>query len=391
MSGITALIDTLLHQVLGKRVDLPPPRDINAPVKAIDPGRGPHAVRSDSRLDARHATIVGRHERHGSAASPSSATGTPSSTITRLSAPAQHIADLLRHFPAPPSAMAARQPLLSAPPAVLSLSLASNSAMAQLRPGNIGEESSRPVAGQIALGLANQIRDSGLFFESHLARWIKGEIPHEQLAREPQVWRVLRFRPVIANPSGKPRGLAPAPWRARQPAGFVPHDSPLTVPPGVQDSIHWQPPSAEQNQPVIHDSLALLVRQQLELLSTPILRWEGDVWSGLFMAMLLQPDLRQQNDRRPATGHHQQNPSRHSAWQAQLRLDVDDFGPLCVDIRLQQAQLLLSLASHDHQVRERLQQHQQLLATRLRRQGLQQIEIRVVAAISTAQDIRSHG
>ncbi|MCO7218134.1 hypothetical protein NH448_23220, partial [Halomonas sp. OfavH-34-E] len=53
MSGITPLIDTLLHQVLGKRVDVPPTKDPNAPVQPVDPGRGPGAVHSDSRLDAR--------------------------------------------------------------------------------------------------------------------------------------------------------------------------------------------------------------------------------------------------------------------------------------------------------------------------------------------------
>ena len=52
MSGINLLIDTLMHQVLGKRGE-PAPRVLNEPVRPVDPGAGPKALHSDSRLDAR--------------------------------------------------------------------------------------------------------------------------------------------------------------------------------------------------------------------------------------------------------------------------------------------------------------------------------------------------
>lgn len=401
MSGINSLIDTLLHQVLGKRVDLPAPREFNAPVKAIDPGRGPHEVHSDSRLDARHSSAVTRNETgHGSSRATPAGSVIPS-TITRLSAPAQHIADLLLRFPAPSSVITSRQPLLSTPPPP---SPQTSPSPTDLKPGHVphsapttlsapNEATGRPEINQIALRLSNQVRDSGLFFESHLARWIKGEIPREQLAREPQMWRLLQFHPATGpdDHSGRPQGLTSAPWRASQPAGFLPQGSPLASPPEAHESTNQQPQHSGDHShaplPAVHDNLAPLVRHQLELLSTPALRWEGDVWSGLFMALLLQPDSRHQGGDRQPTDQRSDDDTRQQAWQAHMQLDVERFGTLSIDARLQEARLSLTLRTQDEQLREKLRQHQQTLTTRLKSHGLQQIDIQVGTCPSTRQDI----
>lgn len=58
MSGLTPLIDTLLHQVLGKRVDLPTARPLNPPVTPLLPSEAARAVHSDSRLDARLPQVL---------------------------------------------------------------------------------------------------------------------------------------------------------------------------------------------------------------------------------------------------------------------------------------------------------------------------------------------
>ncbi|WP_413615493.1 flagellar hook-length control protein FliK [Halomonas cupida] len=398
MSGINSLIDTLLHQVLGKRVDLPAPRDFNAPVKAIDPGRGPHEVHSDSRLDARHSSAVARNETGQGASHTAPAGGVTPSAIIRLSAPAQHIADLLLRFPAPSSVITSRQPLLSAPPLPspqsplastdLKTDHATHSAPTAL--GAPNEASVRPEVNQIALRLGHQVRDSGLFFESHLARWIKGEMPREQLAREPQMWRLLQFHPAASpdHQRGRPQGLTSAPWRASQPAGFVPQGSPLVSSLEAHETTSQQPQHSgdHAHRPAVHDSLAPLVRHQLELLSTPALRWEGDVWSGLFMALLLQPDSRHQGDDRQPIDRDGNDDSRQQAWQAHMQLDVDRFGTLSIDARLEETRLSLTLGTEDEQLRETLRQHQQTLATRLRGHGLQQIDIQVGACPSTRQD-----
>ena len=50
MSGITPLIDTLLHQVLGRRVDTPVVKDQPLPVSATASTDAIQPARSDSRL-----------------------------------------------------------------------------------------------------------------------------------------------------------------------------------------------------------------------------------------------------------------------------------------------------------------------------------------------------
>ena len=44
MSGITPILDTLLHQVLGKRVDVPVARQTPEPVRPLSPAEAPPAV-----------------------------------------------------------------------------------------------------------------------------------------------------------------------------------------------------------------------------------------------------------------------------------------------------------------------------------------------------------
>ena len=50
--------------------------------------------------------------------------------------------------------------------------------------------------------LEASIRDSGLFYESHLKRWFQGETPRQQLLREPQMQpgpRPAAFLPNFAS------------------------------------------------------------------------------------------------------------------------------------------------------------------------------------------------
>ena len=182
MSGITPVLDTLLHQVLGRRVDIPVPRDMNQPVGPVVSVEGARPLHSDSRLDARsqpQASVSGqshavesarealaRHAGPSERQSPMSASAAPvGSTVISLSAAAREIADLLQRFPLPAAAIAPAAPLLP---------------------------SAAQPAGQIASHLRQSIEQSGLFYEAHVARWSRGELPLETLSREPQMQAVAR-------------------------------------------------------------------------------------------------------------------------------------------------------------------------------------------------------
>lgn len=436
MSGITPLIDTLLHQVLGKRVDVPPTKDPNAPVQPVDPGRGPGAVHSDSRLDARRpqqaAATTGQRPATPNAEVPTDS-DRPASTITRLSAPGARIAELLARFPAPPSALTSTGPLLTASPAQQAAPSASPSTLgathgapattattATSATAGLATGPSGPAVTMLAERLGVRVRDSGLFYESHLNRWFHGNLDRAQLAREPQMWRALVFRPMAseanaqtsghspasgfgrlstqagamagqpsAQPSSQPgsqSNIAPAfplaPWRSTQPAGYQPSLA-TTI---AVDAQGAQGVSSTSDDTVarregaspsgVHESLAPLVRHQLEMLATPVLRWEGDVWSGLFMALAIHPPQREPDHQGGGKGRDDSKDEEH-AWRTELELELAEHGSLRVSALLGEEHLSLRLSTSAEALRDRLEQGRETLIQRLEGHGFARVELTI--------------
>lgn len=344
MSGITPVLDTLLHQVLGRRVDIPLPKDLNQPVGPVLPAEGARPLHSDSRLDARSLPQVqvavpprqapaaqvslGRDAAQG--APPSVAPGgaaIPSSTITSFSAAARAIADLLQRFPAPSSAIAPAVPLLVE------------------APGEV------PAAALIAARLQQSIQHSGLFYESHVARWFRGELPLEALRREPQMQAAPRSgesaTPATMQagaPASSPgvQGAVAPPLPPSEPAlksGVVAADSVDILDAEAAGALATRAEVAGLPQ----ESLSSLLRQQLELLAQPQLRWEGNVWAGVFMELSIEaPPLpeRQLDEEGEAAGREQIS---EGEWRVRLGLRLAGIGALEAAISLQGERLALTL------------------------------------------------
>ncbi|WP_442488225.1 flagellar hook-length control protein FliK [Halomonas litopenaei] len=447
MSGITPLIDTLLHQVLGKRVDVPPTKDPNAPVQPVDPGRGPGAVHSDSRLDARRpqqAAATGQRPATPDTEIPTDS-DRPASTITRLSAPGARIAELLARFPAPPSALTSTGPLLTTSPAQqaaqsgapstpgathgapATTTTTATSATAGLATGPSG-----PAVTILAERLGERVRDSGLFYESHLNRWFHGNLDRAQLAREPQMWRALVFRPMASEANAQTSGHSPAsgsgqlftkadatpgqpstqqstqsgsqpssqpssqqssqpnmapafplaPWRSTQPAGYLPSLATTIAADahGAQGASSTLDDAAARREGAspsgVHESLAPLVRHQLEMLATPVLRWEGDVWTGLFMALAIHPPQREPDHQGGGKGRDDNKDEEH-AWRTELELELAEHGSLRVSALLGDEHLSLHLATSAEALRDRLEQGRETLVQRLEGHGFARVELTI--------------
>ena len=421
-----------MHQVLGKRVETQLPRDLNPPVKPMSPSDAPSAVRSDSRLDARQNAPVrqpGRAPRDVSNTPlkqprGGGRQGTPSAQVN-FTPTARSIADLLMRFPVSTSTSTVRvsQPLF---------------------PSN-----TQPAPTQVAQQLQTSVRESGLFYESHLARWYRGGFSREQLQREPQMWRTLTTnqaqaarpaaaqapptaaaasQPGQAQPAGQQAAQAPpaAPaasqtGQASQPAGQQATQAPPAAPAANQSGQAQPQPAgqpatqtptatalaataaregnAQQQQAQIasaemaalrsaplqrgsdpiHESLQGLVRQQLEMLATPVLRWEGDVWSGIFMALMIQPPPRR-DDERQSQGEdaHEQEDDSEAEWHSSMTLRVRGLGDVGVKLWLSESRLNLELSTSDGEVRSALAQGIERLKSRLQTYAaLNDIEIRL--------------
>lgn len=346
MSTITPLLDTLLHQVLGRRMDGPAPTPLNQPVTPLMPGQAVEALGRDERLPLapesptrKSPGVEGTGARDAAKAGeraplPASAPDTaPVSARTHFSGAARAIADLLIRYPAPPSAVRPAEPLLPGPPL-----------------------SSAP----LAAALRGSVEHSGLFYESHLGEWFRGERPLAALRPEPQ----MRLATMAASVTSE-SATAPAPPSVKGQEGMVnaggreaEGESRAAVaggnrgPTGVEESV----------QPV--------VRHQLELLATPVLRWEGDLWSGLFAALLIQAPPRESRPDGDA-----ENPDRSSeeegAWQSQLEVRTEALGEIRVQLRLHGGHLNLELAALREETLARLREGQPVLRDRLEALGLQ--------------------
>ncbi|SES00901.1 hook-length control protein FliK [Vreelandella subterranea] len=423
MSTINPLIDTLLHQVLGRRGDVSSQRLMDQPIKPVVPGEGPRALMGDARLDGRDAASTalrdtalrdmrglppqldgGRQPQRGDApALP------PGSTQTHFSPAARSIADVLLRFPAPPTVMRAEAPLM-----------------------NTAES---PSSTQLATRLEASVRDSGLFYEAHLKRWFQGEASRQQLLREPQMQpgpRASVPSPLASTAPGA--GVAPqAGGSGMTPSGMLPSgtspllvaspgnasilpNTPLTPAPNESAAARVSPantlptaqPSAgnagtfstaelatqakesqqanidarlardtpdimpnRQPREVVHESLQSLVRQQLEMLVTPTIRWEGDVWAGIFMALAINL---------PTRGQHQEDGEEERAsddsWQSDMQLDVPGFGAFSVSLRLYRGVLSIDLTTSEAPVHQRLEAGVPALESRLEALDLRKVQVR---------------
>lgn len=406
MSGINPLIDTLLHQVLGKRVDTPPPRELNEPVRPVSPADALRALHSDSRLDARarsplvpEAARPQREPGQAPAAGRPAGDAPPASTQIHFTPSARSIADVLLRFPAPPSSVQPARPLIA--------------------PGEA------PAAGQLAERLQGSVRDSGLFYESHLARWYRGEMPRDQLLREPQMWRTQAFTPAPApgggqassplqlplpamaeaarggmagpeRPAGQPATAAApslaagAPMAAGAPPGAAPPAGPApaaTAPvaegreaaASAQAAAGASESAARPVRDPVQESLQGIVRHQLELLVTPVLRWEGDVWTGLFMALVMHLPPGEQGE--PGREEQDEGEERErQGWRSEMTLRVAGLGEVGVTLWLREPRLDLDLTAAEAAVRDELARGVERLQARLEACGLAEVHVRIRTA-----------
>lgn len=371
MSGITPLLDTLLHQVLGKRVDLPLSKPLNQPVAPLLPAEAVRALQGDSRLEpaalqarAQVPVPILEGQRPGGGQT-QAAPGLPPSATTTLSPAARLIADVLSGYSGQPSVLRPAAPLLTP----LDLS---------------GLDAPR-----LASQLQQNISSSGLFYEAHLARWQRGELPLQFLQREPQSWLLaLRGAGAGAAPgaasaapagqalsSGVAAGAAPLMGglleRAAQLMARSMPAAPESGDEGMRSPLQLQDPVSSR------ESLNGLIRHQLELLVTPSLRWEGQVWPGAFMSLLLErvdeDDARQQD---PSSSD--VNEADGPEWQIQFSVRLERFGQLNVAARWRGEQLSLALGSDSPALLERFAADRGQLRERLLACGFAEVELQAI-------------
>ncbi|WP_394425943.1 flagellar hook-length control protein FliK [Vreelandella stevensii] len=135
---------------------------------------------------------------------------------------------------------------------------------------------------------------------------------------------------------------------------------------------------------VVHDSLQGVVRQQLEMLVTPTLRWEGDVWAGIFMALVVNL---------PGRDAHEEQSSANDAqpgWRSEMQLDVPGLGVFSIALWLHKHVLSIDLTAGSLETYERLDSGLDRLEQRLNALDFAKVQVkaRYIPPEEPSDDVR---
>ena len=189
--------------------------------------------------------------------------------------------------------------------------------------------STPPINPQQLPGLLQQAMSySGLFYESHLAQWIAGKRPLEQLLQEPQ-----SKLSIPASPASNSATAAGMPLSADTP---------------------------------VHTQSLTLVQQQLNLLETGQLTWRGEIWPGQAMEWDITEHPSAENET-----------AQLPRWQTRLRLTLPRLGEIVATIGLDARGVQVALGATDAETLALMQGDRQPLAEAMEAAGLSVLGVEV--------------
>lgn len=202
---------------------------------------------------------------------------------------------------------------------------------------------------ELARQLGKVLTQSGLFYESHQAQWVAGQRPLAELLQEPQgqLSPRLSMPPVIAGQVTQP--VLP---ESSQPAA------------ATQTGMFAAKPMDEP----AHPQSTGLVQQQLEVLDSRQVIWQGQVWPGQSMEWHVE-----ERDAHQAEGEQESG----AQWQTSLRLHMPRLGGIEAAISLTARGIQLKLNAAESGVVNLMQQRQGELLESMEAAGLQVLSFAV--------------
>lgn len=326
-----------MHQVFGKTTTTPARPAGTQPVLPAEVAKTVKALTDETQLYTRDMRTP-----------PAANAATPASTQTQLSAAARTLADILLKHPELPPVLKAVTPLLAA---------------ASKEPAHVAQ------------ALQRGIGESGLFYESHVARWFAGKLPLSTLAREPQMrgWQPMMQQPLGVAAAGlATKEVAPS----AEPEGT----DRLSVMPSkasAQDVDEVELERARQQPPLTQELRHSVVRHQLEMLVTPQVRWEGEIWPGWWAAIQLQgpPDHPHQAEA-DRDAQQSSDDEQTGAWSLRVDTHLPQHGDIVFKMRIVSRSILLTLISTSEPLRRYFTATQHQLREQLQQHGLTEVQLR---------------
>lgn len=232
-------------------------------------------------------------------------------------------------------------------------------------------------AAEVAPQLQQAVKQSGLFFESHQAKWLAGSLPLEQLLAEPQ----MKLMRALTQPGSKHAEQAPdqteaPPMRAdantpttRTPASTTSAPTPTPQSPqrteqqaaALAAAIERTIPPPERESLRIPERLMPLVHQQLETLATHQAQWQGQIWPGQQMQWtVFDPEQHAQGGLDEEV----------APWSSSIRLTLPSLGGVNAHLVLSPQGLALRVEADEAATTARLLADRQSLADALNAAGI---------------------
>ncbi|MFO7647456.1 flagellar hook-length control protein FliK, partial [Halomonas campaniensis] len=176
------------------------------------------------------------------------------------------------------------------------------------------------------------------------------------------------------SPAGAPPGAAPP--AAPAAAATAPAAEAREATASAQAAAGDLASSARPVRDPVQESLQGIVRHQLELLVTPVLRCEGDVWTGLFMSLVMHLPPGEQGE--PGREKQDEGEERErQGWRSEMTLRVAGLGEVGVSLWLREPRLDLDLTAAETAVRHELSRGVERLQARLEACGLAEVHVRI--------------
>jgi len=167
-----------------------------------------------------------------------------------------------------------------------------------------------PDTRQLAVALRDTLANSGLFYESHQAQWVRGERSTAQLLIEPQ-----NQLPEKKTAEGVPSTNSPVPSQVDKTLSDI--------------------ATTASNLPIAKE-LVTLVQQQLHTLETHQLTWSGQIW----------PDQHMQWEIQGQPEQHAQRPDER-LWSTEMELAMTHLGDVHARLVYSRGAVKLTLQSSD--------------------------------------------
>ncbi|WP_028221853.1 flagellar hook-length control protein FliK [Paraburkholderia oxyphila] len=259
---------------------------------------------------------------------------------------------------------------------------------------------SGPVAA-LAATLAQTVASSGLFYESHLAQWLRGQRTPGELADEPQnhltgdgaqlpldwsqatddiddvLWTDL---PGAAQQGARTANTANAAGQAAASGARGEANAAALAQEALREDGRAASALADTLLPAartpagagagvgVHEALLPLVRQQLDLLATGEFRWTGEAWPGVRLDWTIQQDDDERPDpRNPRAGRSADDDE--TPWRTRLTLALPALGTVDAELTLAGATLAVRVQASPGGA-QRLTAHSEALRGRLEALGL---------------------